>query len=85
MDSEVKMIKVNPLIEALEMEIEALHEGDLVEAALVILRIVDKDGKVVVGLADSKISWVDQIGLIAAAHDIIRQPPIFRDPRDDRD
>lgn len=81
MNPEVEMVNLGAILDGIGVQIEALHEGDLVESAMVIIKIVDKDGMVSVGLADSKISWIEQLGLLAAADHVLRHhPPTHRDP-----
>lgn len=50
-----------------------LDDDDLVESVLVIAKVVKPDGSVQVVLGDSVgMSWLEQLGLVTAADDIVR-------------
>ncbi len=63
-----------PILDGLGVTID-LAEGDLVESALVITKVVDADGGVTVSLSSNEsMSWRDQRGLTTAASDGVRAP-----------
>lgn len=73
---------MHPTLEQLGISID-LGAGDLIASAVMITKIVKPDGSVVVGIYDSDgMSWVDQLGLLAAAKEIIRDNSSF-DPGED--
>lgn len=48
-----------------------LSDGDLVAGAVVIAKIVQVDGDVTVAIGSSEgMSWLEQLGLVTAAHGI---------------
>ncbi|MFD9004390.1 hypothetical protein ACFV0T_26115 [Streptomyces sp. NPDC059582] len=67
---------LGPILDGLGTTIE-LDDGDLVASALVICKIVDKDGTVSLGLSTSEgLSWIDQNGLLTSAQQIANQVTI---------
>lgn len=66
---------LGPVIEGLGAAID-LDDGDLVESALVISKVVRADGNVTVSLSNSAgMSWLEQLGLITAAGQIVNDRP----------
>jgi hypothetical protein len=64
--------KIGLLLDSLGVTMQ-LREGDMVTDAVVIAKIVGGDGTVAVGMGLSESSsWLDQLGLIAAAADLVR-------------
>ncbi|MEU0937595.1 hypothetical protein [Embleya sp. NPDC005971] len=62
-----------PILDGLGVTVD-LEDGDLPAGAVVLLKVVDRDGEVSVGIADSEGStWLDQLALVTAARDIIGQ------------
>ncbi len=71
-----------PILDGLGVTLD-LDDGDLVETALVITKVITADGTVTVGLSDSHgMSWLDQLALVAAAQQIINDRP-FDHPHDE--
>lgn len=67
---------IGPVLDGLGTRIE-LDEGDLIASALVIAKVVDKDGDVALMLASSEgLSWIEQNGLLTSAQQIINQAEI---------
>jgi len=65
--------KVGEIIDGLNI-VADLEPGELVESALVLLKVVDQnDGEVALVLASGNLSWIDQMGFLACADAIIRQ------------
>ena len=63
-----------PILDGLGVTLD-LSDGDLIASAMVIAKVVTKDGEVTLLLADSEgMSWLDQLGLVTAATDLIRSP-----------
>lgn len=63
-----------PILDGLGVTID-LGIGDLVSDALVIAKVVSDDGEVTVALSSNEsMSWLDQLGLVVAAGDVIRSP-----------
>lgn len=55
-----------------------LDEGDLIASAVLITKVVKADGSVAVAISDSEgVSWVEQLGLLTAATEIIRSTSRF--------
>lgn len=55
-----------------------LDEGDLVASAVLIAKIVKPDGEVVLAISNSEgVSWIEQLGLLAAAHQASRSDAAF--------
>jgi hypothetical protein len=51
-----------------------IDDGDMVPSALVLLKAVGEDGTVGLTLAPSEgLSWLDQLGMLAAAQSIVDQ------------
>lgn len=62
-----------PILDGLGVTLD-LEDGDLPAGAVVLLKVIDRDGEVSVGIADSEGStWLDQLALVTAARDIIGQ------------
>ncbi len=60
-----------PILDGLGLTID-LSDGDLVSDAVVIAKVVSGDGSVSVSLSSGEsMSWLDQFGLIAAAHRVV--------------
>ena len=73
---------IGPVLDGLGVTID-LDGGDLVESAVVIAKVHLADGSVSVALSDSTgLSWIDQLGLLAAAQQIVNDRP-FRHPDPD--
>jgi hypothetical protein len=69
---------IGPILDGLGTTID-LDDGDLVASAVVIAKVVDRDGEAALMLASSEgLSWIDQNGLIASAQQIINQTSIGR-------
>jgi hypothetical protein len=67
---------LGPILDGLGNTLE-MDDGDLVVSAFVIVKVVDKDGKVSLGLSSSEgLSWIDQNGLLFSAQQIINQAEI---------
>lgn len=61
-----------PVLDGLGVTLE-LEAGDLVASALVLAKVVTANGQTQLLIADSEgMSWLDQLGLVAAADAIIR-------------
>lgn len=60
------------IVDGLGIDLD-LTEGDLVADALIIAKVIGDDGEVSLSISNSPtLSWIDQLGLIAAASDVIR-------------
>lgn len=60
-----------PILDGLGVTID-LSDGDLVSDAVVIAKVVDGEGNVTVSLSSSEsMSWLDQYGLLSAAHQVV--------------
>lgn len=60
-----------PILDGLGVTV-TLAEGDLISSAVVICKVINSEGEVSLCISDSEgLSWVDQIGLVHAAIDII--------------
>jgi hypothetical protein len=69
---------IGPILDGLGTTLE-LDDGDLVASALVIAKVVDKDGDVSLALASSEgLSWIEQNGLLTSAQQIVNQAEIGR-------
>ena len=69
---------IGPILDGLGTTIE-MDEGDLVASAVVIAKVIDKDGDVSLALASSEgLSWIDQNGLLTSAQQIVNQATIGR-------
>lgn len=67
---------MGPILDGLGNTLE-MDEGDLVSSALVIAKVVDKDGEVSLALSCSEgLSWIDQNGLLTSAQQIVNQSEI---------
>lgn len=63
-----------PIVDGLGVTID-LADGDLVADALVIAKVVDENGNVSVSVSSNpSMSWLDELGLIVAASDLVRRP-----------
>lgn len=52
-----------------------LGDGDIVPDAIVVAKVVEADGSVKVAIGSSEATtWLDELGLVTAASDIVRQP-----------
>jgi hypothetical protein len=65
--------KAGELLDALDVTLD-LEDGDMVTDAVVLAKCVTADGQVnlLIGKSDAT-SWLEQLGLVYAAADIIRQ------------
>jgi hypothetical protein len=69
---------VGPILDGLGNTLE-LEDGDFVVSALVIAKVVDKNGEVSLTLSTSDgLSWIDQHGLLASAQLVANQSEIGR-------
>ena len=67
---------IGPILDGLGTTLE-LDEGDLVASALVIAKVIDKDGQVTLAMASSEgLSWIEQNGLLTSAQQIVNQADI---------
>lgn len=67
--------KIGPVLDGLGVTLD-LDDGDLVESVVVIAKVVDTDGQASLYLGDSEgMSWIDRIGLLAAAQQVVQQVP----------
>lgn len=74
---------VGPILDGLGVTMP-LDDGDLIESALVISKCVLADGTVTVAISDSVgMSWLEQLGLIAAATQIVNDRPFAHPDSDD--
>lgn len=65
-------VKAGPILDGLGVTLE-LGDGDLVTAAVVLLRVMEPNGKITLLIEDSEnMCWLDQLALVAAADTIIR-------------
>ncbi len=63
---------IGPVLDGLGVTID-LADGDLVEDAVVLAKVVDADGDVTLSISSSEgQSWLDQLGLVTAARDLRR-------------
>lgn len=74
---------IGPILDGLGTTI-GLDDGDLVASAFVIAKVVEANGDVSLVLASSDgLSWIEQNGLLASAHQIVNQVSIGRKGDDD--
>ncbi|MDX3527144.1 hypothetical protein P1P75_11990 [Streptomyces sp. ID05-39B] len=67
---------LGPILDGLGNTLD-LDEGDLVVSALVIIKVVDGQGRVSLGLSTSEnLSWIDQNGLLFSAQQIVNQAEV---------
>lgn len=67
-----------PIIDGLGIVID-LEDGDLVADAVILTKVVTADGEVSLSVSSSEsMSWLDQLGVIAAASDLVRGRPYTR-------
>jgi hypothetical protein len=65
---------IGPILDGLGIQIDL--EGELVETALVITKLVTDDGQVLLGLyGPDSLSWLEKLGLIEAAKNRITSTP----------
>lgn len=66
---------IGPILDGLGVTLD-LDDGDLVESAVVILKVVNATGTVTVALQDSAgMDWLAQLALISAAKQIVDGTP----------
>ena len=74
--------KVGELIDALNVTLD-FDDGDMITDVVVLVKNVQADGAVCLGIGKSEsTSWLEQLGLVYAAADVIRQGEFS--PRDDQ-
>lgn len=73
-----------PILDGLGVSID-LADGDLVSDVVIIAKVIDSDGNVSVSISSNEsLSWLDELGLISAASDVVRdQRYRLRDTDDD--
>lgn len=73
--------KIGPILDGLGVTLD-MDDGDLIASAVVLAKVIDSDGDVslYIGTSDG-LSWIDQLGLLAAAHQVSQQTTIG--PRDE--
>lgn len=66
---------IGPILDGLDIHID-LDDGELVETALILTKIVGDDGQVLLGMyGPDSMSWIEKLGLIEAAkHRVTSQP-----------
>lgn len=70
---------IGPILDGLGIVVD-LDEGELVETALIITKIVAGDGQVLLGLyGPDGMSWLEKLGLIQAAKQRISDMPWQQD------
>ncbi len=63
---------IGPVLDGLGVTID-LADGDLVEDAVVLAKVVDADGGVTLSISSSEAqSWLDQLGLVTAGYHLLR-------------
>ncbi|GAA3153631.1 hypothetical protein ACFQ0X_43630 [Streptomyces rectiviolaceus] len=68
---------IGPILDGLGVSLE-VDDGDLIASAVVILKVLDKDGDAALALATSEgLSWIDQNGLLASAQQIVNQGAVL--------
>jgi acyl-CoA hydrolase len=66
---------IGPILDGLGVTID-LDDSELVESALVITKLVNADGQVLLGLYGSDaMSWLEKLGLIQAAKQRVSDSP----------
>lgn len=75
--------KIGSILDGLDITLD-LAEGDLIASAVVLVKVVDRNGGVSLGIANSTgCSWIEQLGLVAAADHVIRSDsPVLREDDD---
>jgi hypothetical protein len=67
---------IGPILDGLGITVE-LDDGELIESALVLAKSVSSDGSVALAVASSVgMSWLEQLGLIAAAQRVANDRPL---------
>lgn len=62
-----------PILDGLGITID-LADGDLIASAVVLAKVIGADGQVSIYIGDSEgLSWIEQMGLLAAAQNVIQQ------------
>jgi hypothetical protein len=70
---------IGPILDGLGITVD-LDEGELVETALVVTKLVTADGQVLLGLyGPDSLSWLDKLGLIEAARKRVSDTPWSED------
>lgn len=78
----MSMQAIGPVLDGLGVTLD-LDDGDLIASALVIAKVVGPDGSVSLHLADSQgLSWIDQMGLLASAQNVVQMAPFTRAEED---
>lgn len=71
--------KIGDILDGLDVELD-MDDGDLVASALVLAKVIQADGTVTLGMAQSDgCSWIEQAGLLAAAQQVVNQAPVISD------
>jgi hypothetical protein len=66
---------IGPILDGLGVT-ATIEDGDLIESAVVLAKIVDADGTTTVGVYTSDgMDWLAQLGLVTAAHQIVTETP----------
>lgn len=69
--------KVGDILDGLGVVVD-MDDGDLVASAVVLLKVVTADGGVTLAIAsDEGCSWLEQLGIVAAAGSIVNKPDDF--------
>lgn len=64
-----------PILDGLGVAID-LDDGELVEAAVVVTKLVTSDGQVLLGVYGTEgLSWLDKLGLVEAAKQRLTAAP----------
>jgi hypothetical protein len=70
---------IGPILDGLGITVD-LDEGELVETALVVTKLVTADGQVLLGpYGPDSLSWLDKLGLIEAARKRVSDTPWSED------
>ena len=75
--------KLGAILDGLDITLN-LADGDLIASAVVIAKVIDRDGEVSLGVANSTgCSWIEQLGLVVAAENVLRaSSPVLREDDD---
>lgn len=68
--------KVGEILDGLGVRLE-FNDGDLPESAVIIVKTISRDGGASVGIGISEnCTWIEQLGLITAARNIVEREPL---------
>jgi hypothetical protein len=65
-------VAAGSIVDGLGVTLDPLTEGELVESCVVLLKVVDAEGRVALEIgASDRLDWITQLGIVEAARGLL--------------